>query len=389
MKIAIISNLYPPYVIGGAEISTSILARSLQAMGNRVTVITVGPKEEEIIENGVKIYRLKNYNLYWKYPQREKNIIRKGIWHLLDIYNPMYIRKIRQLLSEINPDIVHTNNLCGISVVAWKVAKQANYPVIHTLRDYYLMCPQQAMYRNGHSCKSQCRVCSFYSAMKKKISSHVDGVVGISKFILDKHINEGYFSGALVKRSIPNSVSQPDALNKKGGHFIGYIGRLSKEKGIELMLDAFIETQDPTYSLILAGEGNKEYVQYLKNKYKAHNILFTGKMKIEDFFSRIKLCIVPSMWDEPFGRVVIEAFSCHIPVFLARNGGLQELEEEKISRSFDTSSKADLQKLLNDFFAGNIVFDDMAYEKVLEKYSKATIANQYMECYKEIINGSN
>ena len=60
MRIAIICTLYPPYVLGGAEISTSLLAKGLANKGHEVTVITTGNKQKEEIVDGIRVYRVKN-----------------------------------------------------------------------------------------------------------------------------------------------------------------------------------------------------------------------------------------------------------------------------------------------------------------------------------------
>ena len=102
MKIVIICTLYPPYILGGAEISISLLAKGLVAQGNEVAVITTGNSYKEEILDGVHVYRIKNRNIYWRYPQREKSILRKSLWHLIDIYNPLYEADIKKNCAAFN-----------------------------------------------------------------------------------------------------------------------------------------------------------------------------------------------------------------------------------------------------------------------------------------------
>lgn len=386
MRIVVICTLYPPHVLGGAEISTSLLAKGLVEMGHEVSVITTGNKDNKNIVDGVTVYRIKNKNIYWRYPQREKSIYRKTLWHFFDIYNIRYQRKLSDLLDSLKPEIVHTGNLCGLSCVVWNVAHEKKIPIVHTLRDYYLLCPQQTMIKGKHSCKKQCLICWSYSLVKKNLSQKVDAIVGISDFILRHHQKFGYFSNTKVSAVIPNSVEPIEhSVRKEQNKCIGYIGRLSPEKGIELMIESFLNSRHVGTKLLIAGNGNKDYEKSLKDKYCNDDIVFCGKCKPEVLFASIDLLIVPSLWNEPFGRVVIEAYSAHVPVLMANNGGLAELVEDGISKLFTTDSKDTLTKLLNEFFEGKLHFDTRAFDSVSFKYTQRTVIGAYLDLYEKTI----
>lgn len=387
MKICIVCTLYPPYILGGAEISTALLAQGLVRSGHEVTVITTGQTDSKEIIEGVMVYRLKNKNIYWRYPQRDKPLAKKMLWHFFDIYNMGYQKSLQSLLSMLKPDIIHTGNLCGLSCVVWDVANQQHIPIIHTLRDYYLLCPQQTMIKGTQSCQSQCLVCKSYSVIKKIMSQKVDAVVGISHFILNHHLKFGYFKNARLTCVIPNSIKPHNMLQQTLGiKDIGYIGRLSPEKGIELMIEAFINSNKGANKLRIAGTGNKKYVNFLQKKYNNKNIVFCGKCNPTDFFQTIGLLIVPSLWNEPFGRVVIEAYSACIPVLMASNGGLAELAEQGISEIFSTDSTIQLINLLDKYFNGTLQFDYTRFQQVIMQYSESNVTKSYIELYKKIID---
>lgn len=388
MKICIVCTLYPPYILGGAEISTSLLAKGLVQNGHEVSVITTGQTDCKEIIGGVTVYRLENINIYWRYPQRDKLLVKKMLWHFFDIYNVGYRKKLQNLLCMLKPDIVHTGNLCGLSCIVWNVAQKQHIPIVHTLRDYYLLCPQQTMIKGTKSCKSQCLVCKSYSVIKKIMSQKVNAVVGISNFILNHHLNYGYFKNAIYTCVIPNSIESHNHIPKSNTKIkdIGYIGRLSPEKGIELMIEAFINCNNRGLNkLRIAGTGNKKYTDFLKQKYKDENIIFCGESKPIDFFQRISLLIVPSLWNEPFGRVVIEAYSFHVPVFMADNGGLSELAENGISRLFSTDSINSLTVLLNKYFQNDTSFDYDSFDHVIVKYDQQKITEEYINLYNTVI----
>jgi hypothetical protein len=97
MKICIVSNLYPPHIIGGAEITVAKLAEGLSLKGYQVMVITTSPQKEESVEtlNGVKVYRVNPWNLYTLYDHQDKPAINKALWHAMDIWNPNSHKKLK------------------------------------------------------------------------------------------------------------------------------------------------------------------------------------------------------------------------------------------------------------------------------------------------------
>lgn len=381
MRIVIICSLYPPYIKGGAEISTSLLAKSLSEKGHEVHVITQGEHNETVTNDNITIHRLKSRNVYWEYRSCDRGGFKKLLWHVIDIYNQFLTKQLSRLLKSIHPDVVHTNNIAGISCAAWGVAHKLNLPIVHTLRDYYLMCPKSTMMRNHESCEKQCNTCHVFSLIKKHMSQKVDAVVGISEYILKRHIAAGYFKKSIM-RVIPNCVSvQEQSYTDDCGKAIGYIGRISPEKGIEFLIEAFKKSQNKRAKLLIAGTGKLDYVEMLKAKYEAENVIFMGRCNPSDFFSRINLLVVPSLWNEPFGRVVIESYSYHIPVFMAKNGGLAELKEKGVSYAFSTDNSSQLIELLNDFFRNRIHVENDVFDKVLQKYSCDKIVNSYTDLY--------
>ncbi|TDB63376.1 glycosyltransferase family 4 protein [Arundinibacter roseus] len=387
MKILIVATLYYPYIVGGAEISTQILAESLSDMGHDVVVLTTLDKyKEDVIINDVTIKYLENNNIYWKYPERNKYVLKKIVWHFIDIYNISYKKILTNLISELNPDIIHTHNLCGISTIIWDVASTLKLKIVHTLRDYYLLCPQQSMMLEDKPCIDQCSICFVFSIPKKLLSSNVNAVVGISNFILNEHCKRGYFINAMIKTTLPNPVSD-DFYERKVNNYntVGYLGRISKEKGIELLIESFNLAKNEKSILLIAGSGDDKYIQQLRSTFESSSIFFLGKVESSKFLKSIDLLVVPSLWNEPFGRVVIEAYSMSCPVFVSNNGGLVELIVDGISKSFSTNDSNDLCCLLNDFFNCGFSIKNENFLSTFNRYSKKSIASAYLDIYSNIL----
>jgi glycosyltransferase involved in cell wall biosynthesis len=108
----------------------------------------------------------------------------------------------------------------------------------------------------------------------------------------------------------------------------GYIGRIDQDKGVEYMIDELsllpVKLKN-SIKLVLAGKGESEFVTKLQAKLVGIEHEFLGIAKPADFYSNIDVLIVPALWNEPFGRIVIESLSYMVPVLQSDRGGLKEL----------------------------------------------------------------
>lgn len=330
MRIAYINSFYYPDEVGGAERSVKFLAETMAARGHDVLVVCLGQKESIEHINGIEVRRLAPSNLYHPLDGEKHGPIKKLIWHAIDAYNPLSAKKIKDLLTHWKPDVVHTNNLGGLSVGTWKAVKSLgqNVRLVHTLRDYYLICPNTSMFKSGNQCANRCFECKVLSLPKAGPTELVDAVVGNSHFILNQHINAGLFARAkqlvIYNAYKPALVREPDEpVIKK----IGYIGRIAKTKGIEVLIDAVgkLYRRHPGLELVIAGSGDPDYVSQLKSRTESLPVTFLGQVKPADFYTSVDLVVVPSLWAEPLARVLFETMAHGLPLVSSATGGSPEL----------------------------------------------------------------
>ena len=384
MKILIFNTLYYPNQIGGAEKSVQLIAEGLLLKGHEPIVVCTSNKNYNSHVNGVKVYYIKTNNIYWNYNAKKQNKFIKPIWHIIDSYNILVSRKVSAIFNTEDPDIVHTNNLAGFSDIVWRIAKRYNKKIIHTLRDYYQLCPKSSMFKDNQNCTIQCNSCKLYSIPRKNASKHIDVVVGVSKFILEKHINLGYFENA-QQEVIFNSVVIPDKFEKIKNNKIsfGYVGSLSENKGIEILLETFEKLNLHNTRLLIYGKSSyKNYEDKLRERYECDTISFQGFQPPEDIYQNIDILIVPSLFEEPFGRIVAEANSYDIPVLVSKRGGLPEIIRNGqngyvFEPDIDGDFEDKLELILTDFKSGKFVFDS-------SKFSMDLICSQYIELYKKL-----
>ena len=114
MRILVISVLYPPIQVGGAEKAAKLLADAFARSADQVVIISLHPGDSEAVEEqgDVRIYRLPMDNLYWPFgtdgkPRRADKLL----WHLRDIWNRKAASRVARILDIEKPDVVHTHNL--------------------------------------------------------------------------------------------------------------------------------------------------------------------------------------------------------------------------------------------------------------------------------------
>ncbi len=383
MKILIFNTLYYPNQIGGAEKSVQFIAEGLLSFGHEPVVVCTSDKDYIDVVNGVKVYYVNTNNIYWAYNAKEEKSYKKPLWHLIDSYNIFAKNKLEKIIKDEKPDVVHTNNLAGFSDIVWKITKKYDIRLVHTLRDYYQLCPKSTMFKDGANCITQCSDCKIYAMPRKEMSKYVDAVVGISQFILDTHMAFDYFVNArkeVIYNSVPLVANNVKNSEKKSIS-LGYVGSLSPSKGIEFLLEKYQKLNLPNTELLIFGKGiKKEYEQDLKAKYEQENIIFKGFMKAEQIYSQIDILIVPSLWNEPFGRIVSEANSYGIPVLVSNMGGLPELViNSKNGYIFDPDIDGDFEEklaLVLEMYKNNKFEFDLnafGFDEIIGKYLRLYI----------------
>ncbi len=383
MKILIVNTFYYPNMVGGTENSVKILSENLVKEGNKVAVYTLDATEQFVKEtiNGVQIYRGKNKII------QNNRLLKK----FFDINNILIKKQIRKVIEDFKPDLIHTNNLYGISNIIWKIAKKEyNIPIIHTLRDYWMLYPIVS--------KEKISKLVFQPFMRKR-TKYVDIVTAPSNYTLNKFIEAGYFSES-KKQCIYNAINiniketkeiiQKRNIDNKEKIKFMYVGMLIENKGIRNLLEAFSKIKNENISLHIYGKGELENIvkQRVKenHKVKYYGQLSTDKLKNE--WLKNDVLIVPSIWEEPFGRVVIEANQYGLPVIGANRAGILEtITNIQTGLLYQYDNIEELVKAIQYFEnRDNIKKYYKAIEDNIEKYSIENQIKEFMKLYKNMVN---
>lgn len=394
LKILIVNSFYYPNELGGAEKSVRFLAESLVKKGNLVRVVCLGKRESIEQFNGVEIQSVNIRNIYLQEAHdAPPPAWKKVIWHGVDAYNLLSRFVFDSILKDFLPDLVHTNTLSGLSVSIWGAARARGIPVVHTVRDFYLLCSKSTMLKNGHSCSRQCASCAFFCYPKIRATVHVDHLVGISEFMCRKHRQFGLFEG--VPQSVIYNPYDAHAVNQRkieSVKHIGFIGRLDPAKGVELLIDAFrmLHDRNAGLKLLIAGDGRAAYIERLKQLADGLPVSFLGKVEPADFFAKIDMAVVPSIWEEPLGRVVIEALAYGRPVVATPVGGIPELLSVDTGVVAESATVDALVRALDELLRkldGNYELWSTAALQSAARFRSSTIADTYLSVFEGAVDG--
>lgn len=338
MKILFLNTLDDPADGGGAEVTLWTLMRGLTAAGHQCVLLATskGYGLESSERDGVRVWRAGIRNLYWPAKGKRTHAAMRLLWHVIDSYNPLMQGYLRQVLATEAPDVVSIHNLPGWSSAAWGTIRRTGIPSVQVLHDQYALCPKSAMFKNGCNCQSRCLGCRLLRLPHPTLSNGVSAVVGVSRFVLERHLAYGCFERVRVKRVIHNA-REPGLLGLDApavphvGVRIGFIGRLDSTKGVEPLLHAFRAYDCPDAELWIAGDGKPDYTAALKAQVSDPRVRFLGRIAPREFFPQVDLIVVPSLWHEPLGMVVAEALAFGIPVIGSRRGGIPEMIRDGVN----------------------------------------------------------
>lgn len=335
MKILITSSLYPtpeaPKVVGGAEMFVRRLAEGLTENGDSVEVIRAASVPDQKMEtsNGIDVYSAQVKNIYLPFAEHRSAPVR-GIWHAFEDWQQT-AEVVRARIHAFKPDVLHSNNLSGLTTAVWRTSSSLRIPTLHTLHDYYLTCPRCSRFSNGRACVHTCASCKILTMSRRNATKHLDAVVGVSQRILDIHTKLGLFADTPFRKVIRHASTlgsvSPAASRAAGPLTLGFIGRLTEEKGIYNLVRAVAILPQDAVRLVIAGYVDAPTEKRLRNLAPQANIKFLGFVTPEQFYQQIDIVVIPPIWEEPGPIVVADAGAAGKPFLGTRFGGIPEAIE--------------------------------------------------------------
>lgn len=263
---------------------------------------------------------------------------------LSGIYCPSGVKAMRRALERERPDVVNVHNLYPfISPAALRECKKAGVPVIMTIHNFRLMCPTGLFMRDGRPCELCLQrggewSCVRYNCERSMLKSvgyaarnavarlgrHyldcVDIFACITDFQRQKLIQAGFPAEKIVV--IPNSVDTVADVTPSLGDYVAYSGRLSYEKGVDLIIEAARRNPDIPFKLAGASR-DPELIANLPANVELMGYL-SGKA-LQDFYANARFFVMASKWYEGFPMTILETAAYFKPMIAPDHGGFTEI----------------------------------------------------------------
>lgn len=318
MRILFINPYYYPNNTGGTERVLKLLADELVCMGNPVAIFTGDGKNKTITDDfieGVRVYRgVKGTPTV----DRSSNGFNHFTSRIVNLYNVGIKKELNAVIDEFKPDVIHTQNLFGMSSYVWVIAKKRGIPVVHTAHDYWMLEKKRfPWYRRNSSIVSMATAPSEFTAkhfvesgmfLSDKMSVIPNGIV------MDEEQHRSY-----VAEKLERDASTPVK-------FL-YAGQLTKDKGVDHLLHALSNLTDLPVELYICGKGSLAEMcgEFEKKNSQIHVMGLLSYDQMEKMYHAADVLVAPSVWAEPFGMVAIEALYYGLPVIAGDRGGLGEI----------------------------------------------------------------
>lgn len=391
VKILYFNNFYYPWDLGGAERSLRILVQGIRDRGYDVTVVSLAGEGRESftgVVDGVQCYYIQDFNWGDSPTKKRRSWLGRITWQLSGEGGYSFRKELKRIFEKEAPDVVHTNNLGGVSAHVWGVASSLNIPVVHTLRGYYVLCSRGTMFKSGSTCATRCSGCKVLASRRLSGSSSVEAVVGNSEFILHRHLSLGAFKNAKIKTVIYSATDRLPTLARESANdgrvVFGFIGRLHPSKGLDWLFGALSKIEQKSFRLLVAGDGEAGYVDELKKKWVGMETQYVGWVSPEEFYPKIDLLVVPSLWHDPLPRVVYEAYSYGKPVIGANRGGITEAIVDGVTGwLFDPSNEVGFLNTVQGVLTNPKILDVLSARCLLEaeKFSLESCLDHYGDVY--------
>ena len=328
----------------------------------------------------------------------------KGIF-----WNKEAKKKLEKIIKKEKPEVAHLHNIFGhLSPSIIFALKKRRIPIVLTLHDYKLFCPNYQFFSQGKICFDCLKKKNYYSCLSKKcvknssiksligyleakwqkdflkVAEKIDIFLAPSLYMRRKALAWGIPAEKVIH--LPHFVSS-DFLKqsslKRNPYFL-YFGRLSQEKGVKLLIEVF---KGREWRIKIVGQGPLE----IKTKSKNIELLaYKNQKELKEIISQAYLIIIPSLWPENFPYTVLESFALAKPVLAARVGGLPELIRNKqTGLLFKPNNQDDLEEKIIWASQHPKKMEKMgqaAQKEVLARYNSEKHYQKLIEIYERIKN---
>lgn len=401
MKILQINKFF--YRRGGSETYFFELMNLLEKNGHEV--VPFSTKSPSNLASPYEKFFVEEINF-----DKREGLLRDFKKFCHSLYSLEVKRKLKKLILETKPEVAHLHNISHhISPSIFSVLKKHKIPVVQTLHDYQLICPNFKLFTGGTVCE-RCKKYRYWNAVIHRCihDSRLESLAeatemffhkacqfyenGVQCFVTPSKFLSEKLKAWRVRSRIGNiplflDVSSFEPKYESGDYVI-YFGRLAKEKGLDVLLRSLIDTD---IKLKIVGDGpEKEKLKVESEKLKV-NAEFVGHKTgevLHDLIRGAKFVVLPSVWYENYPVSLLEAGALGKATVASRLGGIPEIVEDGgngfLARAGDTS---DLREKMQRLFGDDELckrFGRRARERVMENNLPEEHYKKIMEIYRQL-----
>ncbi len=388
MKILCISNYYPPFFEGGYEISVQETMAYLSERGHQIYVLcgNKGVDSPDPIPSSltpIEPLRTLRYIDYARPCFMDK--------HRVEKYN---YNTVLQIALQVRPDIVYFGNMKALSISPVLAIQKLQIPRVFDLGDIWLKSYQNSSLK-GRMFRLAKRVLPF------TIGGRIDlnPVIVLSNWMRDE-VRQNYASTEvyIVPRGINIPKTAPKSTNLPLRYV--YVGRVEPNKGLDLCIRAIgilnLEKPEHAYTMDVYGEADPAYeaicIAMIESNNLRHQIRFKGKStKIMHVLESYDVLLMPTMAQEAFGRIIIEAMASRLIVIATNAYGPKEIIDDGTDGFlFERGSVSALVTTIKHVSALSSEerkrICDNARQKVVDKYEITLVKKQIEIILESIVN---
>ena len=415
----ILSDLFPLFgVIGGAQICAYNLGRALAQQGCEVSVLTTSSEETFLSSEGFEVHTV----VY-----KESAIPMYRDFKRWELTAYKFMRKLVKMKPH-QFDIIHAND--PISAYAVYLARKVglDLPSVVTIRDYWPVCPHRTADCLSDNLSCNCNVaklaiCTYRSSEHSKVTTVIGTIPyvtykSISRYFVNRSI-ECFDSVACVSNFVRTVMLKNTNLNEDvvvtihDATFVSgfnsnanierkkqilFVGKISPIKGLQYMIRAIpsVIKDHPEYKFVIVGDAPyRKNIEELVNRLNVRKyVTFKGllpRSKVCNQYLQSEIVVFPSIWQEPFGLISIEAMAAGKPLVATRVGGIPEVVRNgETGILVNSRNHKEIAEAIDFLIENSETAKEMgAHGKRIaeQKYSLNRMANEYLDLYEAIING--
>jgi glycosyltransferase involved in cell wall biosynthesis len=359
MRILHVLHQYLPDHVGGTEHYTHTLARAQRQAGHQVAVFCrrngAGRDLDREESEGIVVYRATSG------PFTPWRRLRSTLG------DQFLANSLKQAMLETQPDLIHIHHLMGLPSGALAAASPGT-PLVVTLHDYWWVCANAQLITDydhqvcdGPRGWANCSHCglaragvdapgplaslaaplfAWRAATLGYLKPQVAAWIAPTEFVRNWHIDHGFPSNSIF--IVPHGIDLPPVAvwgdcmqNGQGARHFAYIGGLSPQKGVHVLIDAFNELPSSARLTIAGDEAAfPDYCAALHTQATHPGIRFVGQLERDGVWQALfsaDVLVVPSLWYETASLVIQEAFAAKTPVIAADHGALRERVQHEVN----------------------------------------------------------